>query len=136
MLCLDEESGNSWELTEEEVTPTWDVDHYFKHVYNPHRSPNATKSITGDNGTVICPYCHNIVKFSYHKDRYGRTYKLKDIKNNRLQSFLLPHTGQKIQYCCFCNSIYPEYREPYSFFYGGTLDMYLALLGIIQFCDT
>lgn len=136
MLCLDEKE-NQWKWTEEEITPTWDVDYYFKHVYNPHRSSHATKSITGNNDTNICPRCQNLVKFTYQKDGHGHTYKLKEPRQDCLQLLSIPCTGQKVQYCRFCNSIYPEYRDPTNtYFYGGTLDVYLALLGVIQFCDT
>jgi hypothetical protein len=135
MLCLDEEASDSWELTEEAVTPTWDVDYYFKHIYNPHKSPRATKSITGDKGIDICPRCHNLELFRYDKDGRGHVRKFKNPKENRLKLLFIPRTGQRIQYCRFCGSIYPEYREPDGLFYGGTLDMYLALLGIIQFCE-
>jgi hypothetical protein len=134
MLGVDE---YSWELTEEDVKEKWDIKYYFKHVYNPRRSLHATKLITGNSDTNVCPHCQNLVKFTYQKDGRGHTYKLKEPRQNCLQLLSIPRTGQKIQYCRFCNSIYPEYRDPTNiYFYGGTLDVYLALLGIIQFCDT
>jgi hypothetical protein len=133
MLCLDEES---WEMTEEDVTSTWDVDHYFKHIYNPHRSPLATKSLTGDKGTEICPLCTNLEEYSYHKDGRGHVHRIKHLKQNHLQLAHIPHTGQNVQYCRFCDSVWPEYREPNDLSSDGTLDMYLAFIGAIQFCET
>ncbi|MDR0336843.1 MAG: hypothetical protein LBI18_07115 [Planctomycetaceae bacterium] len=122
-------------MTEEDVTPTWDIDHYFKHIYNPHRSPRATKSLTG-KGIKICPWCvnANFEKFFRTTDVRGRVYKTKVPKLNRLQLVHIPCTGQNVQYCRFCGSVWPEYRDdPISG--GGLLEMYLALLGVIQFVD-
>jgi hypothetical protein len=135
MLCL-EEDRDVWEITEEDVTPTWDVDHYFKHIYNPHRSPLATKSLTGDKGIEICPYCYynKFEKVVTYKDKYGHAHKCKLPKENRLQLLFIPQTRQRIQYCRFCNNIYPEYREP-EMSCSGDLEVYLALLGVIRFND-
>jgi hypothetical protein len=133
MLCVDE---NSWELTEEEVGKKWNVEYYFKHVYNPHNNPQATKNISGDNGVEICPCCRDLKKITSGIDERGRRYRIKELKMNKLQLLHIPQTGQQIQYCRYCGSIWSEYREPDISSYGGILEMYLALLGIIQFRET
>jgi hypothetical protein len=133
MLCVDE---SSWELTEEEVQKKWDVEYYFKHVYNPHNDLPTPKKIQDDNGVEICPCCRDLKKITSGIDERGHRYRIKELNTNKLQLLHIPQTGQRIQYCRFCGSIWSERREPEISRYGGILEMYLALLGIIQFCET
>jgi hypothetical protein len=87
------------------------------------------------NNNVICPSCTNLFKFRKGIDGKGRVYRTRELKENSLKILQISHTNQIIQHCRHCDSIWPAYQEPEANNYGGTLEKYLALLGIINYQD-
>lgn len=127
MLDVDK---NSWEITYDEPTKEWDMITYFKKL---NSQPHPPLSIPNNN--VICPACTNLFKFRKGIDGRGHVYRTNELKENRLRILHISYTNQIIQHCRYCDSIWPAYQEPEVNNYGGTLEKYLTLLGLINYLD-
>ncbi|MDR3197618.1 MAG: hypothetical protein LBU34_07075 [Planctomycetaceae bacterium] len=126
MLGLDE---SSWEITREKPTKEWNMVTFFK-KFNSQFHTHLSMPL---NNTIICPYCRDLFKFWMGIDERGLSYRVDDLKLNHLRIIQIAQTNQLIQHCEYCDSIWQAYQESLTKNYGGTLEIYLALLGIINY---
>jgi hypothetical protein len=127
MLGLDE---SSWEITHEKPTKEWDMVAYFKKFNSQFHSP-----LPIPDNNVICPFCRDFFNFRMGIDNRGILCRFDELKMNHLRIIQIVPTNQLIRHCDYCDSILPAYQESVTKNYGGTLEIYLALLGIINYQD-
>lgn len=122
-------NDHSWKMTNEEITEQWDYKHYFTNIY-PSKYDSLEPVVLESD---ICPACKDLVKYKAGIDQRGLPYRMDWLKQNRLRVATLSCTGQLIRHCRFCDSIWPAQLEVNWEHYGGTLGVYLALLGVVKY---